>query len=302
MFEGRQQQDILRVVLTTGESHTGSYLTQAGMHFLAVRDDTVLGKVVGPFDAESIASVEVVRTRDEVVAEINDRKTGDRLPGRAPVTRDDYEYRLERLARAVAEAEGRRRDQLLCQFDETADRIALSAAKRCWLLSAAKWGLKSNRPPELADLWFSDVASPSLIRRPSPKDFDPDPAIRRTRDRLPPETVADRMSVPNMLARLRAAGLKASISLAGDPPWERAVIQVDLAPGRTGRFLLDGRRDDGTMSWQLKWGGNDSRPGLRNRRRARSLPQYGILVGIARDAATSEASPAPSAGVPRPGS
>jgi hypothetical protein len=291
MFEGRQDQDVITVALKSGETYTGSYMTQAGMHFVGTKagKGDLIGKVEGPFDPEDVASVRVVTSRDEVFAERRDRALGERLSGRNPVTRDDFEYRLERLARAVASEEGTRRTQFHRQFDELADRIELAASKRSWMLKAAFWGLKSNEPPTLEDLWQSDVASPSLLRRPSPKDFDPDPKVRKSRDRLPAEIVDDPNSVPNMLKRLHASGLKAVVSLAGDPPWERAIIQVDLASGRSGRFTVDGRRVDGDMQWKLKWAGNDSAAGRKHHSRALRLETYAVMKAVVKgDAPSSE--------------
>lgn len=282
MFTDRQDQDVITVVMKTGERYTGSYMTQAGMHFVGTKagKGDLIGKVEGPLDPEEVESVEVHKTRDDVLSDRRDRALGDRLPGREPVTREDFEYRLGRIAKAMVSEEGTRRTQLSRQFDELADRIALAKPKRAWLIAAAHWGLRSNEPPTLIDLWGCDVASPSLMRRPSSKDFDPDPVVRKSRDRLPAEIIADPDSVPNMLRRLRAGGLKAVISLAGDPPWERAMIQVDLAPGRTGRFSVDGRRVDGDMQWELKWAGNDSNAGRKHYRRALGLPDYLVLRSL----------------------
>ncbi|MCV9964966.1 hypothetical protein OIU34_24020 [Pararhizobium sp. BT-229] len=282
MFTDRQDQDVITVVMKSGETFTGSYMTQAGMHFVGTKagKGDLIGKVEGPIDPSEVERVEVLKSRDDVLEDRRDRALGERLPGREPVTRDDFEYRLERLAKAMVSAEGMRRTQLSRQFDELADTIALAKPKRAWMIAAAHWSLRSNEPPRLVDLWSSDVASPSLMRRPSPKDFDPDPIVRKTRDRLPPEIVADPSSVPNMLRRLRAADLKAVIALAGDPPWERAIIQVDLAPGRSGRFSVDGRRVDGEMEWTLKWAGNDSNAGRKHQRRALGIPEYAVLKSL----------------------
>jgi hypothetical protein len=284
MFEGRQDQDVITVVMKSGETFSGSYMTQARMHFVGTKagKGDLIGKVLGPIDPVDVASIEVITSREEVISERRDRALGERLAGRDPVTREDFEYRLERLARAMVSEEGNRRTQLHRQFDQLADRIELATSKRSWVLKSAFWGLKSNEPPTLEDLWQSDVASPSLLRRPSPKDFDPDPKVRKSRDRLPPEIVADPNSVPNMLRRLRAAGLKAVISLAGDPPWERAIIQVDLAAGRSGRFSVDGRRVDGEMQWNLKWAGNDSNAGRMHYSRALGMESYAVLKAVVR--------------------
>lgn len=280
-FVGCRQQDVLVVTLADGRELRGSFLSQAGMAFIHCKDGSIIGKVEGPFTEEEVSSVKVVKTRDEVVEDRRERLLGDRFPGREPVTRDDYEYRLESLVKAAFREEGERRAQLLRQFEETADRVALAKSKRVWMIRAGDWATRSNSPPSLADLWFSDVASPSMISRPRPQDFDPDPRERRKRVPLPKEAVDDPLSVPNMLSRLRAAGFDAVISLAGDPVWERAVVQIDLGPGRSMRFNAHAARDaEGRIAWKLNWGGNDSASALKKHRRALKLPEYAHLKQI----------------------
>ncbi|NTF16861.1 hypothetical protein G6L37_00280 [Agrobacterium rubi] len=282
-FSDCREQDVLTVVMLDGETVDGSYLTQAGMHFLSIRnpDSMLLKKVIGPFTDDAVRSVSLIRSRDEIMEARYDKLRGERHPGREPVTREDYEYRLETLAKAVATGEGNRRNQLIRQFDDVADRIALARAKRQWMLSAGRWALKSNSPPCLADLWMADVASPSFIARPRPQDFDPDPAERRRRVPQPEEALADPRSVPNVLRDMKTAGLKAVVSLAGDPAWERAVIQIDLGPGRTMRHLAEARRGKGgQIVWHLNWGGNHSAPGLRKKRQSMKLDTYQELKRI----------------------
>jgi hypothetical protein len=276
-FADCREQDVVSIVTNDGETFTGSYLTQARMHFVSIKNPVsmLLNKVLGPFTDDDVKSLEIVKSRDEVLEDRHDRLRGERHPGREPVTREDYEYRLSVLAKAVAAAEGQRRDQLERQFDDVADRIALARSKRQWMLSAGRHSLKSNSPPELADLWMSDVASPSLLARPRDQDFDPDPVVRRRKLPLPPEATEDPRSVPNVLRAMKAAGLKAVVQLAGDPAWARAVVQVDLGPSRTMRHLADARRGpDGTIVWSLRWGGNDSRPGIRKRFQSKRLDSY----------------------------
>jgi hypothetical protein len=276
-FTDCREQDVISIVTNDSETFTGSYLTQARMHFISVKNPVsmLLNKVLGPFTDDDVKSIEIVKSRDEVLEDRYDRLRGERHPGREPVTREDYEYRLSVLAKAVASAEGQRRDQLERQFGDVADRISLARAKRQWMLSAGKYSLKSNSPPELADLWMSDVASPSLLARPRDQDFDPDPVVRRKRLPLPPEATEDPRSVPNVLRAMKAAGLDAAVQLAGDPAWARAVVQVDLGPGRSMRHLADARRGpDGVILWSLGWGGNDSRPGIRKRVQSMRLDSY----------------------------
>lgn len=276
-FEDCREQDVVSIVTNDGDAFTGSYLTQARMHFVSIRNPVsmLLNKVLGPFTDDDVQSIDIVKGRDEVLEDRHDRLRGERHPGREPVTREDYEYRLAVLAKAVAAAEGQRRDQLERQFNDVADRISLARAKRQWMISAGRYALKSNSPPELADIWMSDVASPSLLARPRDQDFDPDPVVRRRKLPLPPEATDDPRSVPNVIRAMKAAGLNASVQLAGDPAWARAVVQIDLGPGRTMRHLADARRGpDGTIVWSLRWGGNDSRPGVRKRSQSMRLDSY----------------------------
>lgn len=278
-----REQDVLTILMADGGLVEGSYLTQAGMHFVSIRhpESMLLKKVLGPFTDDDVKSIDRVKGREEILEERHDKLRGERLAGREPCTREDYEYRLETIARAVAKAEGKRRDQLERQFEDVADRIALARAKRTWMLAAGHWALRSNSPPALSDLWMSDVASPSFITRPRPQDFDPDPSVRRRRSASPEEATSDPRSVPNVLKSMRAAGLKAVISLAGEPAWERAVLQIDLGPGRTMRYLAEARRGSGGLiEWDLKWGGNHSKPGLRKMRQSVKLDSYQELKRI----------------------
>jgi hypothetical protein len=202
---------------------------------------------------------------------------GDRVPGREPITRDDYEARLRALARVHAAtpdsgSEWQRRVQVRRQFDEVADRIQLAAGKREWLLREAAWALRHNAPPDMVDLWGSDVASPSLFARPRPQDFDPDPKRRRVRTRVPDQVRRDPHSVPNMLAALKAAGLDARLNLVGDPSWSRGVIVVKIPMKGRARYVLHGDPDDnGRMVWRDNWDGNYSKAGLTRRRRAEEM-------------------------------
>jgi len=139
----------------------------------------------------------------------------------------------------------------------------------------------------MRDLWIADVASPSLFKRPRPQDFDPAPAERRKRVPLPEDVLAEKRSIPNMLAALRAAGFKARISLAGDPPHERADIQVDLSENRHHRFILEGRRLDAVTNWRMLWAGNHTATGLRRYRsitRTDTYRQFIAVAQIAREA------------------
>ena len=144
---------------------------------------------------------------------------------------------------ADAEADWQRQVQLHRQFRNAADRIGLAQGKRTWLLNAAAWARHSNAPPTMADLWVDAVASPSCLARPRPQDFDPDPRAGRRRAGLPAHVVSNPQSIPNMLHALRAALLQVRTTRLGDPPWDRAHLQVEMPIKGRSRFVAVAERD-----------------------------------------------------------
>ena len=210
-LDAQEDRSRLRLALRDGRIIEGLYNPMAGQHFLHCTgpDLPLTGQVEGPLQADEIAAVEVVMTRAEIHEHARELLQGPRVPGREPVTREDFEHRLQTLARAVAavpDADWQMQIRLKRQFDACAERIALAPGKRAWMLAEARWARRSNAAPTMADLWVEPVASPSCFARPRPQDFDPDPAVRRRRVPLPPEVRADPFSVPNMLGALVGAG------------------------------------------------------------------------------------------------
>ena len=277
----------MRLTLAGGQVLTGIYTSRVGLHFLhrTGRDLPLIGEVSGPYRPGDVLAVEVVRTRAQVVEDAYVRLHGERVPGREPVTRDDYEQRLQVLASATAGAgeDWQRQMQLRRQFAAVADRIGLASGKRAWLLAAAAWARRSNAPPTMADLWVEGVASPSCLARPRPQDFDPDPRARRRRTEHPAHVRADPRSIPNMLHALRAASLKARVTRLGDPPFERGHIQVEMPIKGRSRFVAMAERDGlGRMQWRAVWDGNDSEAGLRRYRRALRCDAYARMAEILR--------------------
>lgn len=281
-FAGRVQQDRLRVTLADGRRLEGSFLTQAGMAFLHVRDGSPHGKVEGPFSSDEVARVELLQDRDAIVAERRARMLGEPVPGRLRRDRDGYESRLDALARAAAAATGRRRDEIEAQFDALADEIALAKTKRKWILAVARWVRFSNRPPTKLDMCGGDLTSAERFQRPRPQDFDPDPKVRRAKVPVPDRLAADPRSVPNMMKALRAAGFRVKPSIVGETTFEEADLLVDFPGGKEkGRFGLLGRRNDkGIMVWRHDWEGNYSRADQRRRTRALRSAEYRIFVEI----------------------
>ena len=286
----------MRLTLASGQVLTGHYTSRVGLHFLhrTGRDLPLIGEVTGPYQPGDVLSVEIVRTRAQVLTDAYVRLHGERVPGRKPVTRDEHEHRLQVLARAVADAEAdwQRQVQLHRQFREAANRIGLAAGKRAWLLHAARWAKRSNAEPTMADLRVDAVASPSCLARPRPQDFDPDPRARRRRTGLPAHVASDPHSIPNMLHALRAASLQVRATRLGDPPWDRGHLQVEMpitAKPRSGlrggrsRFVVIAERDiHGRMAWRIVWDGNDSKAGQLRHRRCLQCDAYARMVEVLR--------------------
>lgn len=283
-----EERSIIELRFVDGRLLTGFYTARAGHHFLLRTGPglPLIGQIDGPFEPGDIATVHILKSRAEVLAEARKRLHGERVPGRDPVTRDDFQYRLEALARAAAQCgdDWQREMQVRRQFDELADRISLAAGKRAWLHNAARWSLRSNAVPMMTDIWVEDVASPSCLARPQAEDFDPDSTIRNKRRSVPAHVRADPHSIPNMLAALHTAGFKARITRLGDPPWNKGHIQVDLPLKGRSRFIAIGQRSpDQTMAWHLVWDGNESKAGLLRYRRAVGVGYLDRLKAILRD-------------------
>lgn len=286
-----EERSIIEVCFQDGKRLTGFYTARGGNHFLLRTGPgfPLIGQIDGPFAATDIAAVHILKSRAEVLADARMRLHGERVPGREPITRDDFQYRLETLARAAAQSgdDWQREMQIRRQFDELADRIALAAGKRAWLHNAARWSLRSNAPPTMADIWVEDVASPSCLARPRAEDFDPDPAIRNRKRPVPAHVRADPYSILNMLAALHTAGFKARITRLGDPPWDKGHIQIDLPLKGRSRFIAIGQRSaDREMVWRTVWDGNESKAGLVRYRRAVSEGYLDRLRTILRNGRT----------------
>ena len=291
-----EERAVVRLTLASGQALTGHYTSRVGLHFLhrTGRDLPLIGEVTGPYGPGDVLAVEVVRTRAQVLADAYVRLHGERVPGREPRTRDEHEQRLQVLAGAVAAAgdDWQRQMQLHRQFREAADRIGLAPGKRTWLLNAAAWARRSNRPPTMADLWVDAVASPSCLARPRPQDFDPDPQVRRRRTALPAHVRADPWSIPKILHALKAASLKARATRLGDPPHDAGHIQIEMpitakprSGLRAGRscFVAIAERDErGRMAWRWVWDGNQSKAGLARHRRALRCDAYTRMVEVLR--------------------
>lgn len=282
-FAGCVQQDVLRVQFADGSTMEGSFLAQAGMAFLHVRDGSMHGRVEGPIDASSVSRVIVLKGRDEIFEERRIRSLGEPIPGTLRRTRDGYEARLEALARAAAMVPiGRRRSELEAQFNLIADEISLAKTKRNFILAVARWNRFSNREPSKMDLSGGDMTSAERFARPRPQDFDPDPKVRRARVPIPKHVATDPRSVPNMMKALRLAGFHARPSILGETTFEEADLLVDFPGGKQkGRFGLLGRRNAaGTMVWRHEWEGNGSRADIARHRRALSRDDYRKFVDI----------------------
>jgi hypothetical protein len=286
-FAACEERAVIQVVLRDGTTLTGAYTSRARLHFVhrTGPDLPLVGEVLGPFSAEDVRSVKIIKTRAQVLQDAYVRLHGDRVPGKEPVAAEEHQHRLKTIARAVFDAgdDWQREMQLRRQFNEAADRIGLAAGKRQWILNEAKWARRSNAPATMADLWIEDVASPSCLARPRPWDFDPDIRVRRRRTPVPPHVRGDPWSIPNILKALRDMHLKARVTRLGDPPWDRGHIQIDLPFKGRSRFIAIADRDGartGGMTWRLVWDGNDSKAGQKRHARAVRSEEYQHIIRI----------------------
>ena len=286
ILAGREERELLRIVLADGSAHVGRCTIVAGQRFLICADPgNLLGRVEGPLEEMDLATVEVLQTRVEALEEGRQRLMGDRVPGREPVSRDDFEHRLRAIARTLANTpkeDWQREMQLRRQFDELAERIHLAAAKRQWVLNEERFRLRSNREPTMADLWVGQTASPSCFARPRPQDFDPDPSVRRRRTPLPAAARGDPKGLRNMLAAMKAHGLHARLDRQGDPPHLRGSILVKMPIKGRAQFAAMAERaaEDQPIAWRLVWDGNDSKAGRRRYRAAIQTAAYASLVDV----------------------
>ena len=216
LFDDLKPDELIQVTMKNGTSAIGTYLHVGRMHFIDTPDPNAPfgSRVIGPIKQQDIEDIVVLKDAAQVKLERFNRTRGDRLPGPEPKSREDFRFRLECLARAVIqEPASMRRYQLEKQFNDCADAINLAKAKRAWVFAETQWFLQHNRPPEMIDLWRSDIASPSLFKKPRDQDFDPDPVQRRKRVPYPADVSNDPLSVPNVLNKLKKLGCAAYISL-----------------------------------------------------------------------------------------
>ncbi|MGY0485503.1 hypothetical protein [Endobacter medicaginis] len=283
-----EEREVIRIELADGTRHTGSVTIIARKHYLVCRGAgyPLHGHVEGPLEDLAIVDLTTLQTRAEVYEESRRRMIGERIPGAEPVTRDDIEHRLRTIGRAKAGCgdDWSRELQVTRQFEELADRIGLAKAKRQWILNEERFRLRSNRDPEMRDIWVADVASPSCLARPRPQDFDPDPRTRRRRSPLPPEARSDPFGLHNVLKAMKQLGLKARIDRLGDPPHLRGHILVKMPIKGRAQFVAMAERDDpaNPIRWRLVWDGNESKAGLRRHRAAVATPEYAALLAALR--------------------
>jgi hypothetical protein len=285
-FDGRVQQDVLRIYLRDGTIILGSYLSVAGMHYLHVADGSSMGKVEGPFVPVDVEALQVVAARDQVVADRLERSLGERLPGREPVTATEIRDRLEMIARCAAQAPVyRRRLELQTQFEKLADTVELSKKKRRWMLSEAVWNIRNNTPPERIDLSGGDYIIALKLEKPKDRDFEPDRAVRRARQLIPEHVANDPFSIKNMIVALRHAGFHPRRSVLSGESEDAADLLVDFAGGKfSGRFLIPARRNARCeVIWgSPAWEGGDSKTGIRRRDRAIRTEEYKTMVSVLR--------------------
>lgn len=212
-----------------GDTITGSYLTQAGLHFLVHAPAGAGGldsKVLGPFDPDDVLSVVVNKAAAAVIQERRDRARGAPFLTWQPVDRDGFERALyevgTEIARLRASCDGAgsvagardafwRAKQLETQFDDLADQIALARTKRRFVIADAGVRLRQGRGFEPAQDCDGPLAA-QQFERPLALDFSPDPAVRKDRaarraERYDTDPVAAELDL--MRRRLREQGVAA---------------------------------------------------------------------------------------------
>ncbi|MFW7270266.1 hypothetical protein ACMAUO_20315 [Gluconacetobacter sp. Hr-1-5] len=286
-FSGCEHGCRLRVTLASGHPVEGELQIFGGHRMLIIRDPAApMGhRVEGPLRRADVTSVEILQSREEVRAEQRAQRFGKLVFTWEPKTREDNRAQLEGIARAIADiprgGDFHRRLELEAQFAQLAGRIGLGQAKRAWILAEAAWYRAHNRPPSMADLWGSDLASPSCFRRPREADFDPDPAVRNRPVPVPTWVLQDPRSIRNMLAAMEEAGLSARIHRLGDPPHEHGGIVVKMPVSGRAQFALIGRRNGaGVMDWTHAWDVLDTPTGARRLGAVRRCAAYHRMLEV----------------------
>jgi hypothetical protein len=257
-------------------------MRMGGMAFIQIKDAYGVSKVEGPFAPADVLGTRVVKSRQEVADERFERSRGDLVQGILVRTRDGYEARLDRLARAAAMETSTRKRQIELQFDDVADEIQLAKTKRKWIVDVARWNRFSNVEPSKIDLSGGCMTTAMKYERPRPQDFDPDPKVRRARQPIPRHVADDPLSTWSMMRALRFFGYHARASIFGEVTFDGAVLLVDFPQGREkGRFEVSGERDaDGIMKWRAGWSGNGTKTDERRRFRCQQSDEYGHFKGI----------------------
>jgi len=267
---------------------TGTLMTVAGMTFVMVpRPGALTELAIGPLATLAVVSVEIVRSAEDVLAERRARWLGVPLLTEIPTTREGYMSAFDRLADAiVAEEIGcRRRRQLLRQMDELAETIALSKAKRLYLVTEAEHRRdgKGFDPARLANRFIR-----SSIDVPLPQDFDPDPEVRTNRG----VRRALRMSNPvnAELAFMERRMRRSNLKVRRPPNADYLLIQIPLSSGKDGAFVYN----LGKNLKQPHVGGGDppSPTCLKRERRAMKTPEYHALMKLLAER-TAELKPLP---------
>ncbi|MCR0984043.1 hypothetical protein [Roseomonas populi] len=110
----------------------------------------LVGEVEGPLLAADVLAVEVVMTRAEIREHAREVLHGPRGPGREPVTRDDFEHRLQTLARFV----------LIGETNE-----GVTGWRAVWDGNDSKAGLRRRRQSEATDAYRLMLAAMHEGRR-----------------------------------------------------------------------------------------------------------------------------------------
>lgn len=266
----------------------GEYMTQAGMHFVAVKGKGLLPTTLGPIDADNVVKVELTKSRAQVFEDRYNNARGEAFGDQLTRTRDGYEKWLRSIAAAIADAKGMRRLQLEQQMNDVADEIGLAQKKRKWLVAEAAYRKRGGTAeyPSRMNLAGESQMDALNLQRPKPSDFEPAQEARRTRS-----DDSDPASPKAMIRRLQKEGFGAFPAASnpdGDP--ENSQILVTMPGGKeNGRAILTAKR--GAQGWRYTvatYGASSAAQDQRERKMHAS-PAWQKLTDIIREAHREEA-------------
>ena len=280
---------------TFGPVIEGEYMTQAGMHFIAVKGKGLLPTSLGPIEPADVVSIERTKDRAKVFEDRYNAARGEAFSTPLTRTRDGYETWLRKIASAIAgNNNALRRSQLVQQMDDVADEIGLAKKKRKWLIAEAEYRKRGGalEYPSRNDLTGNSAMDALNLQRPKSSDFEPSEDSRKVR--LEETDAAAPKQVVKRLQKEGFGAMSAASNPDGDP--ENSQILVTMPGGKeNGRAILTAKR--GAQGWRytVEPYGSSSAAQSQRDRKMRSSPAWEKLTDIIRELHRDEAETKPKA-------